>query len=86
MTTNAANLGYSMGWNDAERYVRGTKADRRAIRRRLAKDTLSGADFWCEYHRAVYSRLEAFADAIREGRLARTIDPIKVYRVVNRGT
>jgi ubiquinone biosynthesis protein UbiJ len=84
-TTAAASLGYRMGWVDAERYVKGTKADRRAIRRRLKKGADSSADFWGEYTHAIMSRLQAFAEAIREGRLPRTIKLTRIYYVINQG-
>jgi hypothetical protein len=85
MTTDAASLGYAIGWHDAERYVRGTKADRRAIRRRLRKGADSAAEFWGEYTHALMSRLQAFAEAIREGRLPHTIRLTRIYYVINQG-
>jgi hypothetical protein len=85
MTTDAANLGYATGWHDAERYVRGTRVERREVRRRLKKGLDSSADFWDEYTHAIMSRLQAFAEAIREGRLPRTIKLTRIYYVINQG-
>lgn len=78
-------MGYRMGWEDAERFARGTRADRREVRRRLAKSGASYAAFWRAYRDAVLPRLEAFAGAIREGRLPRTCRPSRIYAAVNRG-
>jgi hypothetical protein len=82
--TAAALKGYRLGWDDAARYTRGSKLDRRAIRRRLAKSVLSGAAFWAEYRAAFGSRTEAFAAAIHSGRLPRTCNPHKLMHLADR--
>ncbi len=77
---DAEAKGYRMGWDDAKVYATGSKVERAAIRRRLAKANRTfGNPFWTEYHRALTGRAEAYGVAIREGRLPRTIRPTKLF-------
>jgi hypothetical protein len=82
--TTAAKLGYRMGAEDARRYATGTKADRRIVRARLAKAHRSDAAFWGEYAWAFTQAADDFAAAITEGRIARTVNPVKLTRLVAR--
>jgi hypothetical protein len=76
--------GYNLGWHAAARYARGTRRDRREVRRLLAKSAASGAPFWASFRDAFVPRAADFADAIREGRLPRTCRPSKLYTVADR--
>jgi|GEM_PF-6178433 len=75
--------GWHLGWDDAARFVRGTRHDRRAIRRQLRKSAESYTPFWLGYRRCLLQRLEDFAAAIVDGRVPRTCRPSLIYKVVN---
>lgn len=77
-------VGFRLGWDDAARYARGTRRDRREIRRRLAKAEVSGAEFWQGYQWAMAQRCQAFAEAIAEGQLPRTVNPKKLANLCSR--
>jgi hypothetical protein len=81
----AYGMGHEMGWSDALRFVAGTRADRRAVRRRYRKSEESYADFWLAYRDAFRDRAEGRADAIKAGTTPRTIRPSKVYHLLNHG-
>jgi len=82
MTRDAKQIGWLAGWYDAERFVRGTHADRAKVRRRLQR-----GDQWStlrrEYRQSLCQRLEDFAHAIEQGRIARTVRPSKCYYLIN---
>lgn len=83
-TTRDPHLtGFKMGWADAHLYATGNRRDRRAIRRRYGKSGACEAPFWRGYRDAFVPRLEAFADAIRERRLPRTVAPSRLYYLAN---
>lgn len=82
--TNAYGKGNAMGWADALAYTLGTRRTRKAIRRRIAKGAESYAPFWEGYRSAFRDRAEQRAEAIRAGLIARTINPHKLARVLDR--
>jgi hypothetical protein len=83
MTTDAK--GFALGWTDAERFARGNKADRRDVLRRIAKGEATFANaFYAAYFAGLGPRAEAFGVAIREGRIARTCRPSRLFAVANR--
>lgn len=84
MMTAVERKGWDLGWDDAERYARGTRRDRREIRRRLAKAELSRSEFWRAYADIFHRRAGDFADAIRQGRIARTCRASRIWAVLNR--
>ena len=83
---NAYGKGHEMGWSDALAYAVGTKADRRLIRRRIRKGAESYAAFWQGYADAFSDRAEQRAWAIRSGLVARTCNPHKLQKVLERAT
>jgi hypothetical protein len=84
MKTKAEMVGFGLGWADARRYAAGTRADRRAIRRRLAKAAGSGHEFWNEYADMFARAADDLAAAILDGRLPRSCPPYKEQRVAGR--
>ncbi|SIO60210.1 hypothetical protein SAMN05444166_6308 [Singulisphaera sp. GP187] len=83
MASRTDLMGFKRGWVDAERFVKGTHRDRREIRRQLAKSADSYAPFWRGYRDSLLQRLEDFAAAIAEGRVARTCRPSRIFYVIN---
>lgn len=83
--TSSERKGLTMGWTDARAYATGTKAERRAIRRRLVKSSLGyGRPFWNQYRAYFAMACEDFARAIAEGRIARTCNPHKLLNLLDR--
>lgn len=77
--------GTTRGFNDGRRYATGTKADRREIRRRIAKVKAVGGGEWCEgYLAGLTDVVEQRAEAIKAGLVRRSIRPTKLWALINR--
>jgi len=77
--------GWMLGWADAERFARGTRRDRREVRRRYRISQESSASFWQGYWDCFSGRAGDFASAIRDGRLPRTCRPGLIDYVLSHG-
>lgn len=82
--TDGYGKGHAMRWADALAYTLGTRRVRSAIRRRIAEGAESDAMFWLGYRHAFADRAERRAAAIRAGLVARTVNPHKLARVLER--
>lgn len=82
-TRNAGEIGWKAGWADAERYVRGDRRTRAALRRRYRRAYAQSSPLRDAWLRIFSDRLECFAAAIAEGRFPRTIRPSKLYYLCN---
>lgn len=85
MTRTAAwHRGYGAGMADGRSYATGTRAGRRAIRRRAGKSVLSYAAWWDGYYDGFRDAAEQWAEAIAAGLVARSANPHKLSRVLDR--
>lgn len=84
MRTRLFYLGYSKGWAMATRYAAGTRAERRAIRGRLARLAESYSQFATGVWEGFNDLAEQRSAAILAGLAPRTVNPHKLARVLAR--
>jgi hypothetical protein len=84
MRTKTYYLGRNIGWDLAGTYATGTRIERRAIRSKLGRLAASSSQFAEGVWEGFSDRAEQRAEAIMSGTAARTINPHKLKRVLER--